>query len=173
MPEHFDAASLGLYTLFLFALSLFLYLSMDIHNASKVLWNACENLKGKVVHSQPFKRRASDSDFQLLNSPEETSVPSTPEPRDGWSLVSDHKHAYGSADDLSRAVDCGHFSEEEFLARFGGRRSLPTRFLSKHQVHSSYLICFGALTAWLPNLARAFAVLQPHFRIVAVKSIVW
>ena len=139
MPEHFDPALLGLLTLFVLALSILLYLSMDIHNASKVLWSACGNLKGKVAHSQPFKRRASDSDFQLLNSPEDTSVPGTSEPRDGWNLVSDLKHNYGSADDLSRAVDCGHFSEEEFLARFGGRRSLlvfPFRRILKHSCPS-------------------------------------
>ena len=136
MPEHFDPALLGLFTFLVFAVSLFLYLSMDIHNASKVLWSACGNIKGKVAHSQPFKRRASDSDFQLLNSAEDTSVPSTPEPRDGWNLVSDHKHNYGSADDLSGVVDCGHFSEEEFLARFGGMRSLlPLVVQARLEIH--------------------------------------
>lgn len=158
MSEYADQSYLFLLTLLIFLLPVLLYLSMDIHNASKTLWSACGNLKGKMKPAQPFKRRASDSDFQLLNSGDDTSVPGTPEPRDGWSLISDHRNNFGSADDLSRGVDCGHFTEEEFLARFGGMRSLPFSLPLLLQLRHNYhtlSLQFG----------KEFLIPHGHFRL--------
>ena len=120
------------------------YFSMDIQNASRVLWNACGNLKGKVKHAKPFKRRASDSDFQLIDDVEDNSVPSTPDGRDSWSLATSYRPSRGSANDLSEGIDCGHFTEDEFLARFGGMRTQPFR----HETASGYTTT-SASARWL------------------------
>ena len=75
------------------------YFSMDIQNASRVLWNACGNLRGKVSHAK-IKRRASDSDFELVHDGEDNSIPCTPDGKDNWSLTSSFRPEHASADDL-------------------------------------------------------------------------
>lgn len=116
-----EALIFAVSVLFYFALFFIAwYFSMDIQNASKALWNACGNLKGKVAQNKAFKRRASDSDFQLLHGAESASIPGTPDGRDDWNVLNNYRPDRGSADDLKDVLDCGHFTEDEFLARFGG-----------------------------------------------------
>lgn len=94
---------------------------MDIQNASKAIWNACGNLKGRASHPKLVKRHASDSEVQLLRTEDESpSAVPIPDGKDSWSLVDSHRPDFGSASDLIGGNDCGRFTEDEFLARFGG-----------------------------------------------------
>jgi len=85
-------------------------LLMDIQGASRVLWSACGQIKDKVKHTIP--RRASELEFEFLKREAEYEI-----------SPSDARNAWGSepgSSPLDQGTnDNGHFSYEEFLARFG------------------------------------------------------
>lgn len=113
-------------SVYFFILALSWYFSMDVHNASRALWNACGSIKGKIIVSS---RRSSETEFQFLRDSEDTSVPSTPEGRESWILTNGTRP---SSEALDGVIEFGRFTEEEFLARFGGMyRFCPGLLLGK------------------------------------------
>ena len=102
---------------FIAVLSVSWLFAMDIQHR---LWNWTEKVRGEVP------RRHSGPNFHYSEAGEESSRPSTPEPEgsNSWSLLDRFTPArLGS---LNQA-DAGHFTEEEFLQRFG---ELMNRFIA-------------------------------------------
>lgn len=94
-----------------------LFYVMDIQNASRALWTACEHLKDRVKQSAtPFMHKdANPRGEQAENSQRLAN-------RSPWS----------STDTLD--ADAGHFTEREFLQRFGGTALPAAVQLSRESV---------------------------------------
>jgi len=90
--------------------------------ASRVLWSACGQIKDKVKHTIP--RRASELEFEFLKREAEYEI-----------SPSDARNAWGSepgSSPLDQGTnDNGHFSYEEFLARFGAGDAEPSGALEE------------------------------------------
>lgn len=117
MLEKFPSAFWFFFYAAAFLFSLYLLSSMDIHSARRVIWNASGSVFGKIT-----RRRASETDFQTLQK-EGSPLAGTSVDKNDWDLISGHRDSHGSANDVAGVTDSGHFTDDEFLARFGGMGS--------------------------------------------------
>jgi hypothetical protein len=96
------------------------YFVMDIHSATRVLWNACGQIKDKVKHTVPG--RTFDMEFEFLENKGGGNSSSPSDARTGWGS---EPGSSPSRDHYSS--DNGHFSYDEFLARFGSGNCLACK----------------------------------------------
>ena len=96
--------------------------AMDIQNASRALWNASGHILDRVKHNVAPVRKSSDyfkenrgGYAEASSRPDEEDEGLPPDGGGSWSLL----HRYNLPKAPSLGVDEGHFSEEEFLRRFG------------------------------------------------------